>query len=260
MAILARAQAALLQPHSLTASASDAQGRASQKLHGTTGFPRTAAFWHQQQFTDRKAVRHVAAKICQQNSTKQGAAAHVSTLLDVVTTLPYRKAANALLLGGVEARGGPRDIQICASKNPHGTRGCRAHVQAFGCCSNSHRSKGCQTRSLLLGGVEARGGARDIQPLSGTSKNSQIERLSGTLLLGVASKTPTKQGAAAHVSTLLDVVTTLTNRRAARCTDRKAARRVAAGRCRGSWRCHGYPEMCQQKSSRWRLQGYPWMC
>ena len=130
--------------------------------------------------------------------------------------------------------------------------------------------------------------ASRTQPLSCTSKNSQIERLSHTLLLELPAKTLTEQGAAAHVSTLLDVVTTLTNRRAARriaaggsrllkvpeiskdvqaktrgcrasvqasgCVkilrDRRAARPVAAGRCRGTWRPQGYPGMCQQKPSR----------
>ena len=69
--------------------------------------------------------------VASKNPTKQGAAAHVSTLLDVVTTLTNRKAAEALLLGGVEAREGPKDMRGCDSKNSHGIRGCRAHVEAL---------------------------------------------------------------------------------------------------------------------------------
>ena len=42
--------------------------------------------------------------------TEQGAGAHMSTLLDVVTTVTDRRVADALLLGGVEAPEGPRDI------------------------------------------------------------------------------------------------------------------------------------------------------
>ena len=83
--------------------------------------------------------------------------------------------------------------------------------------------------------------ASRTQPLSCPSKNSQIERLSDTLLLGIASKTPHGTGGC-RASTLLGVVTTLTNRRAARC--------IAAGMCRGSWRPQGYPGMCKQKPSR----------
>ena len=56
----------LRTPDSLTASASDAQGRASKNPHGATGFPRTAAFLHRQKLTDRTAVRHVAARSCRQ--------------------------------------------------------------------------------------------------------------------------------------------------------------------------------------------------
>ena len=83
---------------------------------------------------------------------------------------------DALLQGGVEARGWARDIQRCASKNPYGTRGCRAHVHASGCCSNPQ----------------------------------------------------------------------------------KAARCIAAVRCRGSWGPQGYPWLCQQKPS--RNKGLPRMC
>ena len=50
----------------------------------------------------------------------------MSKLLDVVTTVTDRRVADALLLGGVEAPEGPRDIQGCASK-----KGC-AHVEASG--------------------------------------------------------------------------------------------------------------------------------
>ena len=39
-------------------------------------------------------------------------------------------------LRGPGRPGTPRDIQGCASKNSHGTRGCCAHVEAFGCCNN----------------------------------------------------------------------------------------------------------------------------
>ena len=52
------------------------------------------------------------------------------------------------------------------------------------------------------------------------------------------------QGAAAHVSTLLDVVTSLANRRAARCIARGGRKDIPAG-------------MCQQKPSRTR--GLPHM-
>ena len=71
-----------------------------------------------------------------------------------------RTHPDALLLGGVEARGDPRDIQGCARKNPHGTRGCRTHVGRIGLevvwkrrtglpqksVWEQPRSKGCQTR------------------------------------------------------------------------------------------------------------------
>ena len=138
-----REGAALEPPTASTASAGDAQGRASTNPHGRTGFRHTAAFLHQQKITDRKAVRHVAAGSCQQNPhgtegcrarvhasgcynnphkskgqmhccwdvstlveaprisrdvpaktlTEQGAAVHMSKLLDVVTTITYRKDA-----------------------------------------------------------------------------------------------------------------------------------------------------------------------
>ena len=113
------------------------------------------------------------------------------TLLDVVTTLTNRKAAEALLLEGVEAREGPRDIQGSASR----TRGCRAHVEA------------------LAGLPDA------LRPVSRLVEVPGISR-------DVSAKALTEQGATAHMSKLLDVVTTL--------TDRRAARRVAAGRLRGS--------------------------
>ena len=112
--------------------------------------------------------------------TEQGAAAHVSTLLDVVTTLTNQRAARRIAAGGVDASEGPRDIR----KNPHGTRGCRARVQASGCV--------------------------------------KIMR------------------------------------------DRRAARPVAAGRCRGTWRPQGYPGTRKQKPSRNKglLRTCPsfWMC
>ena len=117
------------------------------------------------------------------------------TLLDVVTTLTNRKAAEALLLEGVEAHEGLRDIQGSASKNSHGTRGCRAHVEA------------------LAGLPDA------LRPVSRLVEVPGISR-------DVSAKALTEQGATAHMSKLLDVVTTL--------TDRRAARRVAAGRLRGS--------------------------
>ena len=144
----------LRTPYSLTASASDAQGRASKNPHGATGFPRTAAF-----FSKNSQIERLSDK---------------------------------LLLG-------------VASKNPPRNRGQIKRLPD----------------ALLLeasGLVEALGISRDVP-----------------------AKTLTEQGAAAHMSKLLDVVTTL--------TDRRAARRVAAGRCRGSWRCQGYPDMCQQKPS-----------
>ena len=129
----------------------------------------------------------------------------MSTLLDVVTTLTNRKAAEALLLGGVKAREGPRDMRGCDSKNSHGTKGCRAHVEA------------------LAGLPDA------LRPVSRLVEVPEISR-------DVTAKTLTEQGAAVHISKLLDVVITV--------TDRRAARRVAAGRCRGSWRSQGYPGMC----------------
>ena len=113
----------------------------------------------------------------------------MSTLLDVVTTLTNRKAAEALLLGGVEAREGPRDMRRCDSKNSHGTKGCRAHVEDA------------------------------LRPVSRLVEVPEISR-------DVTAKTFKEQGAAAHIPKLLDVVITV--------TDRGAARRVAAGRCRGS--------------------------
>ena len=64
-------------------------------------------------------------EMCQQKFTQQGA--HMSKLLDVVTTVTDRRVADALLLGCVEAPEGPRDIQGCASKNSHGT-GAAAHM------------------------------------------------------------------------------------------------------------------------------------
>ena len=108
----------------------------------------------------------------------------MSTLLDVVTTLTNRKAAEALLLGGVEAREGPRDMRGCDSKNSHGTRGCRAHVEA------------------LAGLPDA------LRPVSSLVEVPEISR-------DVPAKTLTEQGAAAHMSKLLDVVTTVTDRRVA---------------------------------------------
>ena len=115
----------------------------------------------------------------------------MSALLDVVTTLTNRKAAEALLLGGVEAREGPRNIQECASKNSHGTKGCRAHVEA------------------LAGLPDA------LRPVSRLVEVPGISR-------EVPAKTLTEQGPAAHMSKLVDVATAL--------TDQRAARRVAAGR------------------------------
>ena len=120
--------------------------------------------------------------------TEQGAAAHVSTLLDVVTTLTNRRAAKCIAAGRCRGSWSPqKDIQGCASKNPHGTRGCRAHVQASGCGNNPDRSKGCQTRCCweVSRLVEGSGICRDVP-----------------------AKTLTEQGAAAHRSKLLDVVTT----------------------------------------------------
>ena len=151
--------------------------------------------------------------------TEQGAAAHMSKLLYVVTTLTDRRAARCIAAG--RCRGSwspPQDIQACASKNPHGTRGCRAHVQASGCCNNPHRSKGCQTRCCWE-----------------VSRPLKVLRISRD----VPAKTLTEQGGAGHMSKLLDVVANLTDRRAARC--------IAAGRCRGSRSPPRYPGMCQQK-------------
>ena len=118
------------------------------------------------------------------------------TLLDVVTTPTNRKAAEALLLEGVEAREGPRDIQGSASKNSHRTRGCRAHVEA------------------LAGLPDA------LRPVS------RLVEVPGISCRDVSAKALTEQGATARMSKLLNIVTTL--------TDRRAARRVAAGRLRGS--------------------------
>ena len=110
-------------PYSLTASASDAQGRASKNLQGTSGFPHgrilAPAKSHRSQGCQTRCCWGLPAL------TEQGAAAHVSTLLDVVTTLTNPRAARW-------ARGGPRDIQGCASKSPNGARGCRTHVGRIG--------------------------------------------------------------------------------------------------------------------------------
>ena len=93
--------------------------------------------------------------------TEQGA--HMSKLLDVVTTVTDRRVADALLLGGVEAPEGPRDIQGCASKNSHGTRGCRARVEASGCALRPLRM--AQLRGFRNG--HGLGAARPCEALGG---------------------------------------------------------------------------------------------
>ena len=51
-----------------------------------------------------------------------------------------------------------------ASKNPHGTGGCRTRVHASGCCNNPHKSKGCQLHCCweVSRLVEAAGISRDV--------------------------------------------------------------------------------------------------
>ena len=181
--------------------------------------------------------------VASKNLTKQGAAAHVSTLLDVVTTLTNRKAAEALLLGGVEAHEGPRDMWACDSKNSHGTRGCRAHVEA------------------LAGLPDA------LRPVS-----RLVEEYPEMCQQKLSAKTLTEQGAAAHMSKLLDVVTTVTDRRMA---DALVSRLLKAeGICgdvtaktltEQAWRAHVEASACALRPLRmaelrasemvWELQG-----
>ena len=128
-----------------------------------------------------------------------------------------KRLPDALLLeasGLAEALG----ISGMCQQKPSRNKG-RAHVQAFGCHNNPHRSKGCQTRCCWE-----------------VSRLVEVPRISRD----VPAKTLTEQGAAAHISNLLDVVTAL--------TDRRTARHVTAERCRGSWRCQEYIQGCASKS------------
>ena len=141
----------------------------------------------------------------------------MSTLLDVVTTLTNRKAAEALLLGGVEAREGPRDMRGCDSKNSHGTRGCRAHVEALPGLPDALRpvsrlvevpeiSRDVPAKTLTEQGAAAHMSKR--RALTTVTDR----RVANALLLGgvgisrdVPAKILTEQGAAAHMSKLLDM-------------------------------------------------------
>ena len=206
-----------------------------------TGFPRTAAFLHLQNPTDRKAVRHVAARSCQQNPH---AAAHVSTLLDVVTALTNRKAVRCIAARGVEVRGGPTDIQGCASKTLT-EQGAAAHMSKLLDVVTTHRLKGCQTRCcwevsrlLKVPGISRDVPAKTLTEQGAAAHMSKLldvvttHRLKGCqtrccwevsrllkvpgISRDVPTKTLTEQGAAAHMSKLLDVVATVTDRRARR--------------------------------------------
>ena len=113
---------------------------------------------------------------------------------------------DALLLGGVEAPEGPRNIQGCASKNSHGTGGCRAHVEAFGCCNSRHRAKGWETRLRPLGNGEDYGS----QKWSGSCKASGApaprvvlqevpkDARAKTLGFRVSTFTPPREGPGRH--------------------------------------------------------------
>ena len=85
-----------------------------------------------------------------------------------------------LLLGGFEAPEGPRNIQGCASKNSHRTRGCLAHVEALDVITTvADRRNGL-------------GAARPCEALGGLGR-PEISR-------DVPAKILTEQGAAAHMS------------------------------------------------------------
>ena len=79
-----------------------------------------------------------------------------------------------------------------ASRNPHGTGGCRTLVHASERCNNPHKSKGCQMRCRW--------------------EVSRLVEAPGISSRDVPAKTLTEQGAAVHMSKFLDVVTTLTHR------------------------------------------------
>ena len=98
--------------------------------------------------------------------------AHVSTLLDVVTTLTNRKAARCIAAGRRRGSWRPQGYPGGASTTPHGTRGCRAHVQASGCCNNPHRQPRCCWEVSRL--VEVPGISRDV-PVK-TSWNKGLPR------------------------------------------------------------------------------------
>ena len=116
-----------------------------------------------------------------------------------------------LLLGGVEACGDPRDIQGCASKNPHGTKGCRTMSAEL----VWKRQTGLPQKSIwkqpkLVWEHRGRRPEVSMGVRIGPNAFEVWERRSQGSDRYVPAKTLTEQGAAAHMSKLLDVVQTLT--------------------------------------------------